>query len=198
MRYASLRWLGLLCFATIASGCASKSYVVLLESPDGTTGAIVVQTSQGVTRIDKKHQGIALDSRSSQTFTVAQTRLDKDFSAAMSAQPILPKSYLLYFELGDTKLTADSEAKIPEVIQTIRDRGPSAVSVIGHTDTASGDAWNERLGLMRAQTIAKLLKANGLQAIELIVTSHGESNLLVKTPNETREPKNRRVEVTIR
>ena len=84
-----------------------------------------------------------------------------------------------------------------ELLQTLRERGPSAVSVIGHTDTTSGNAWNEKLGLRRAQHIARLLEAAGLQALELVVTSHGESNLLIPTADETPEPKNRRVEVWV-
>ena len=35
------RELFLLLVVLLTSGCASKSYVVLLESPDGSTGAIV-------------------------------------------------------------------------------------------------------------------------------------------------------------
>ena len=31
-----------------------------------------------------------------------------------------------------------------------------------------------------------------------VVTSHGEGNLLVKTPDNTPEPANRRVEITVR
>ena len=57
---------------------------------------------------------------------------------------------------------------------------------------------NEDLGLLRARAIARQLQENGLQALELVVTSHGEGNLLVKTPDNTPEPANRRVEITVR
>jgi outer membrane protein OmpA-like peptidoglycan-associated protein len=38
----------------------------------------------------------------------------------------------------------------------------------------------------------------GADPILISTDSHGEDNLLVKTPDEVAEPKNRRVEVTIR
>ncbi len=192
------RELFLLLVVLLTSGCASKSYVVLLESPDGSTGAIVVETAKGVTRIDKSAHGVALDGADMKPFAVERPRIDKDFAAAMAAQPALPKTYLLYFRTGGTELTPQSKIAVQELLQTLRERGPSAVSVIGHTDTTSGNAWNEKLGLRRAQHIARLLEAAGLQALELVVTSHGESNLLIPTADETPEPKNRRVEVTLR
>ncbi|MFB4368966.1 MULTISPECIES: OmpA family protein [unclassified Pseudomonas] len=193
-----LRLIGLVLCALLASGCASKSYVVLVESPDGSTGAIEVKTDKGMTRVDQKGYAVNLDGSSAAPFQVEQPRFEKDFSAARAAQPALPKSYLLYFRTGGAKLTAKSQAEIPEILQTVRDRGPSAVSVIGHTDTVGSKIDNQDLGLLRARAIARQLQDNGLQAIELVVTSHGEGNLLVKTPDNTPEPANRRVEITIR
>jgi outer membrane protein OmpA-like peptidoglycan-associated protein len=191
------RGLVLALFALL-SGCASKPYVVLVQSPDGSTGAIEVKTGKGVTRVDQKDHAVNLDGSSAQPFQVEKPRFDKDFSAALAAQPALPKSYLLYFKTGGTKLTEKSQAEIPEVLQTVRDRGPSAVSVIGHTDTVGSEASNRDLGLLRARAIARQLRESGLQALELAITSHGEGNLLVKTPDNTPEPANRRVEVTVR
>jgi outer membrane protein OmpA-like peptidoglycan-associated protein len=188
--------LALLCL--LASGCASKSYVVLVDSPDGSTGGLVVNTAAGTTVVDRKNQGVALDGRAAKAEPIEPQRIARDFTPALKAQPALPISYSLYFKSGGAELTPESEEAVRELLRTVRERGPSAVSVIGHTDTVSGERWNEKLGLMRAQAIARMLKDAGLQAIELVVTSHGERNLLVPTPDDTPEPKNRRVEVVIR
>jgi outer membrane protein OmpA-like peptidoglycan-associated protein len=188
----------MLLLALCATGCASKSYVVLMESPDGTTGAIVVETANGTTRVDKKMDAVALDGKSAKTFAVEQPRIDQDFSAALQAQPALPVTFRLYFETGTANLTQQSKADFQNVLTTLRARGPSAVSVIGHTDTEGKSSWNEQIGLKRAKAIAELFKKEGIQVIELVVTSHGESNLLVKTPDDTPEPRNRRVEIIVR
>ena len=80
----------------------------------------------------------------------------------------------------------------------MRQRGAAAVSIIGHTDTVGEEVPSEKLGLMRAQSIAALLQKTGLQALEMSVVSHGKRNLLVPTADNVAEPKNRRVEINIR
>ena len=43
-----------------------------------------------------------------------------------------------------------------------------------------------------------LLRQQGLNLAALVVESHGERNLLVPTPDNVDEPRNRRVEITLR
>ncbi len=57
---------------------------------------------------------------------------------------------------------------------------------------------NVALGLKRAVTVRDLLVAAGLDPSTVEVTSHGEGDLLIQTPDETPEPRNRRVEITVR
>lgn len=180
------------------SGCASKSYVVLVESPDGSTGAIIVDSGRGGQLVNRKNQGVAIGGWDTTPFDAGSARLQADFAAAREAQPALPVRYQLYFNLGDASLTPESAGFIPVVLDDVRRRGAAAVSVIGHTDTVGDDVFNEKLGLMRAQSIAVLLQKTGLQALEMSVISHGKRNLLVPTADNVAEPRNRRVEVNIR
>lgn len=182
----------------IATGCASPSYAVLLPSPDGSVGAIVVSTAKGTVLLNKKQQAVVMDGSTIKTFDASDKEIQTDFASALAAQPDLPVYFLVYFKTGVASMTPESEAFIPMVITTIRNRGVAAVSVIGHTDTAGDQSANEQLALQRAQAIAQLLKRKGVQALEITVTSHGERNLLVKTPDNVSEPKNRRVEITVR
>jgi outer membrane protein OmpA-like peptidoglycan-associated protein len=46
--------------------------------------------------------------------------------------------------------------------------------------------------------VLKLLVAAGLDPSLVDVTSHGEADPLVPTPDERLEPRNRRVEITVR
>ena len=57
---------------------------------------------------------------------------------------------------------------------------------------------NLALGLKRAISVRDILVEAGLAPSTIEVTSHGEADLLVKTPNNTPEPRNRRVEITVR
>lgn len=190
----------LLCLALLMTGCATGNYVVLLESPDGTTGAVVIEDAQGQTRLDRKHQGAVIGSRGfgSGPFDVGDLRIARDFSDALAAQPALPQRFQLYFKIGSAELTEESERAIEDVFETIGQRGPSAVSVIGHTDTLSGQRWNEQLGLIRAKAVAEMLRQRHIDVIDLKVSSHGERNLLIDTPDGVSEPRNRRVEISVR
>ncbi len=190
-------------FATVAigglSGCASppKSYVVLLKSPDGTTGKVVVKGKKGEQMIDKARFAAPMDG-SEPSAPVDETRFSKDFSAAMSARPALPQHFLLYFESGGTILTPESMAALDTIIEVAKRRPVVDMSVIGHTDTPGTAELNESLAHKRAVAVADVLKQKGLAVHALSIESHGERNLLVQTADETAEPRNRRVDVSIR
>ena len=70
--------------------------------------------------------------------------------------------------------------------------------MIAHTDTVGDEENNAKLSLERAKMVASLLKAAKLDEDKIRVESHGEKNLLIPTPDNTAEPRNRRVEVTVR
>ncbi|PKO87228.1 MAG: OmpA family protein [Betaproteobacteria bacterium HGW-Betaproteobacteria-12] len=181
----------------LLAGCASKSYVVLLENPDGSTGAVVVKGSQGEQVIDQARHGAALDG-ATQPAAVAEADIQRDFAAAMAARPLLPERFLLYFASGGAQLTAESQALLPKIVDSAAKRPAVDVSIIGHTDTVGRAEQNEELALKRAQAIAELIKAKGLQVHALSIESHGERNPLIKTADETAEPRNRRVEISLR
>jgi outer membrane protein OmpA-like peptidoglycan-associated protein len=69
---------------------------------------------------------------------------------------------------------------------------------VGHTDTEGTRKMNQQLGMERAMEIKKLLVAQGIDPRIIEVTSHGEGNPLIKTPDDVPEPRNRRVEVILR
>ena len=173
------------------------SYAVLLENPDGSVGAIVVRGDKGEVVVDRARYGADMDGAGA-PYEVDESRLKRDFGQAIAARPPLPVSFLLYFEFGDVRLTPESQALIPRIIETVRTRPAADVSIIGHTDTVGDVDVNEKLGMERAQAIAKLITEAGLKALDLTIISHGERDLLVKTPDNTPESKNRRVEITVR
>jgi outer membrane protein OmpA-like peptidoglycan-associated protein len=59
-------------------------------------------------------------------------------------------------------------------------------------------ASNIELGLRRANAIRSVLIDAGVDAALIEATSHGEADLLVKTTDEVPEPRNRRVNITVK
>ena len=109
---------------------------------------------------------------------------------APALQPVFQGSHL--------DLTDESRAILSDILTAVKARKVPEVTVIGHTDTTGSTASNYKLGLERAQAVRALLLKAGLDASLVDVESHGEADPLQRTPDNTDEPRNRRVEITIR
>lgn len=188
----------LLLILIAVAGCAPQSYIVLLKNSDGTTGKVMVTGKHGTTTIDQPQLGAALDGSSATPFAVDEARLGKDFGNAMAAQPLAPRIFLLYFDAGGAVLTPESAALIPEMLAELSRRPSPDVSVTGHTDTLGDAENNEMLAQKRAEQVSLLLISGNTRIENIEITSHGERNLLVHTSDNTDEPRNRRVEITVR
>jgi len=185
--------LALLCL----TACANKSYVVLLPDASGAVGQVVVRNDKGSTQLTHASEGARMGGEPGKTFTVPPEQIAKDFGAALAASPKAPRSFLLYFDVG-AKLTPESQSLLQDILSEVQQRPGADVSVIGHTDTAGDALANYELGLQRATSVAELIGNSGLPRERMSVESHGEKNLMVPTPDNTNEPRNRRVEVTVR
>lgn len=176
------------------AGCATKSYVVLIPSPDGSVGEVVIKGEKGEQVLNKAGQAGSLDGRA---LLIEDKQVQEDFRDVMATLPKMPVRYLLYFSSGTT-LTNESESLIQNIISEAKTRSAVDISVIGHTDTVFNDPYNNQLALKRAAKVSGLLTEKGLKANSLVIESHGKRNLLIQTPDNTREPRNRRVEVSVR
>jgi outer membrane protein OmpA-like peptidoglycan-associated protein len=175
--------------------------VVLVPDPDDArAGAVTVTTPQGTVELAAANASTRVVSGQapSAPAPMADDEIQRRFGGAMSARPLPPREFLLYFESGGDTLTAESLALVADIVEFVRQRPAPDVSVIGHTDTTGEAAANVALGLQRATSIRDLLVTSGLDSSRVDVASHGETNLLVSTPDDTAEAKNRRVEVTVR
>ncbi|GAB4213308.1 MAG: hypothetical protein Fur007_07220 [Rhodoferax sp.] len=188
-----------LAIGLVLVGCANKpvSYLTLLENPDGTTGKVHIRGNKGEQLVDKAMHGAPLDG-SQPAAPVDPVTFQQDFGDAISARPLPPVLFHLYFESGGGQLTPQSEALLPQIKSLIASRPGVDLSIIGHTDTVGNPQDNEKLGLLRAQLVSKLLKIQELAPDAMHVESHGETNPLIPTPDETPEPRNRRVDVSVR
>jgi outer membrane protein OmpA-like peptidoglycan-associated protein len=82
---------------------------------------------------------------------------------------------------------------ITEALATHRELGPIKLFIAGHTDTVGDPGYNLKLSQRRAQSIASWFRKRGLK-IPLFFDGSGEQGLAVATPDETDEPRNRRVD----
>jgi outer membrane protein OmpA-like peptidoglycan-associated protein len=184
-----------------AGGPKQETLVVLLPEPDGTTGQVLVSTPAGSRELSAAGEATTVSGAGtppSEPFRLESEEIDKVFGRALEAQPERPAVFLLYFKPGSDELTEDSLTLLPKILEAIDLRRSVDTSIVGHSDTVGSDDYNYDLSRKRALAVRGLLVSRGAREEVLQVNSHGEKNLLVPTPDDTEEPRNRRVEVTVR
>jgi len=187
--------------AGILAGCAApKASFVLLPEAGAGPGLVEVTNEKGTTLLSRPLQEVDVTRHQppGPAQQLDQAALQKRYGAQLGNLPAAPVHELLYFQFGSTSLTPDSERRLGEIARTVQARRPAQVSVIGHADTVGTLEYNYRLGLERATAVAERLRALGADAVSTEIISRGESEPLVKTADETLEPRNRRAEVTVR
>jgi outer membrane protein OmpA-like peptidoglycan-associated protein len=129
---------------------------------------------------------------------MSEADVQRLFGDALAALPSAPRHFTLRFRFESDALTEESAALVPEILRTVKGLAVPEVIVVGHTDTMGDPRANLALGLKRAISVRDLLVKAGLAPSTIEAISHGEVDLLVKTPDNIAEPRNRRVEITVR
>jgi outer membrane protein OmpA-like peptidoglycan-associated protein len=178
-----------------------QDLVVLLPDPgDGAVGrAVVSNTAGAVDLAGARASTVVTENQAPATVTViTEVEAQRLFGNVLAALPPAAQHFILYFRFESEELTEESRALLPQILQAVRDHPFPDVAVVGHTDTTGTRAGNVELGLRRANSIRVRLVEAGVNSSFIEVTSHGEADLLVKTADEVLEPRNRRVEITVR
>jgi outer membrane protein OmpA-like peptidoglycan-associated protein len=187
----------LLAALLLLGGCASER-IVLLPSADGRASAVVVRDAVGEVVLNQPYAAVKRSLDSNSIYQSSPEEVKERFAQALGAQPPRPSSYVLYFEAGGNVLTPESQAALVNIRKEIAERPASEVMVIGHTDRVGSVELNDRLSKKRAEGLRDLLIESGVAADKLEVVGRGERDPLVPTADEVDEPKNRRVEISVR
>lgn len=181
-------------------GAAGQSVVVLLPDPeDGRVGRIVVSNPKGSPELTSARASARVSpTRAPRLRTLSESDVNRQFGAILETLPPPPRHFTLSFRFDSEELTEDGKQLLPAVLQAVTSYPVPEVVVIGHTDTTGTPQSNAELGLRRANAVRALLVQAGLNAAAIDVRSHGEAELLVPTADGVFEPRNRRVEVTVR
>lgn len=123
------------------------------------------------------------------------TGIAADPSAHMD--PSLAK-YLVFFDFDKSALNADSAAILDAVADEVKAQRLDGVMIAGHADRAGPEKYNARLSQKRAEAVRTGLEQRGVPASLITVQARGEEDPMVQTPDNIREPANRRAEITFR
>ena len=175
--------------------------IVLLPDPEsGTTGQARVSNDFGSADLNAPRAAtrVTADAPPGPVTTMSEADVTRLFGDALAALPAAPRHFTLNFQFESDVLTEESTALVPEILRTVKALAVPEVVVVGHTDTMGDPRANLALGLKRAISVRDILVEAGFAPSTIEVTSHGEADLLIKTPDNIPEPRNRRVEITVR
>ncbi len=195
-----IRYIGVFLGLFLVCACGSKTTVILLPQEDGKTGSVIVKNQSFSTTLDQPYTYTKVSDGQSDLSVKAidQKTVTEVFQRLLEAEPVRPVSYILYFKHDSTILTKDSLKLIPKVLQSAKEREPSEITIIGHTDSKGSRGYNIKLSLHRANTVKKMLKEHDANLKKLYVQSYGENDPLIITGDNVSEARNRRVEIMIR
>lgn len=193
MKLQNLFCLGVM--ALTLSACASDLFVVLPHE-DGSVGSVVVRQNGNDTVLDKANS--AVKGGDSQAFTLASADVDQRFGRVLTQLPPAARSYILYFKEGTTILEPASAPVMEDMRKDVAARTAGEIMVIGHTDRVGNLNNNDLLAYSRALSISDVLIESGIPRDTVIVAGRGEREPLVPTDDEVEEPRNRRVEISVR
>ena len=112
--------------------------------------------------------------------------------------PSAPSSLVLYFDPGSAAVRQQDVSLLDQASRLYRAGNPLVMVVTGSADTTGSPAANLRLSEQRANSVLQGLVARGIPIERFQVMAKGETDLVVPTPPNVSEERNRRVEITWR
>jgi hypothetical protein len=96
------------------------------------------------------------------------------------APPPPSKAWMVFFDTNSTKSMPNAR-----------------VAITGYTDTDGAPAYNQQLSIRRADAVKNALVSSGIAPQAIGVNGAGEAGLLIDTPDQTKNEKNRRVQIVV-
>ena len=219
MRFGTGAALGALLLAAV--GCAPATRVVLLPQADKSASAVVLETGSGsAARLDHPHEEAGVfqaqdelgfpyrpyeitraPSQQQQEVRIQQStaeKVERRYGGLIAAAPPPAQHYTLYFELGSTQFTPESEAQVDGILQDAMQRPGGEIIITGHTDSVGDMGTNDALSLRRANAIREIFIARGFDPQRVDAAGRGEREPLYPTADGVSEPRNRRAEILVR
>ena len=113
------------------------------------------------------------------------------------AAAVTPPSFMVFFDWDRSNISDQALTTIRQAAAAFKSKGSARITATGHTDTSGPESYNMALSLRRANAVKDTLVREGVPAQAITVIGKGESQLLVPTGDNVREPQNRRVEIVV-
>jgi peptidoglycan-associated lipoprotein len=102
---------------------------------------------------------------------------------------------VIYFEFDRSNVRSQFRPIIEAHAEYLNANSSARVMLEGHADERGSREYNLGLGERRGESVAELLRANGVSADQIEVVSYGEERPVCRESNEDCWQRNRRVEI---
>jgi outer membrane protein OmpA-like peptidoglycan-associated protein len=196
----------------VAPGCATKKYVAkevgAVNEKVETLSESVEQNQERIRQNEAKleqHDGEIgrVDAKAGEAGELANSA-KQDAADAMK----VARGKLIYevtlsndvsFAFGTFNIADEAKTMIDDLAQKIKaDNRGLWIEIEGHTDATGEEAYNETLGLMRAETVRDYLyETHGIPLHRIAVYSFGESQPIADNSTRDGRARNRRVVIKV-
>lgn len=183
-------------------GCQTpRERVILLPKADGSPSGVVTVQSKTGAKLSLEQSYAQVDAGGAGELKPSQSNAEtvqKEYGALLAMQPTKPRSFIVNFRSNSNELTAETAPTVVLVRDALTALNGGELVVIGHTDRVGAVEANDRLSLVRAETVRELLVRQGIPREKISVAGRGEREPLLATADEVAEARNRRVEIKLR
>ena len=129
--------------------------------------------------------------------TAAMPPVEADTSQTETQTAIEQAVFLAFFDFDKADISSGGADVLSSVADEIKNRDDiTTVNVIGYTDTSGPESYNMKLSLRRAKAVREALVKRGVSKDLIEIDNKGERELLIPTPDNVREPANRRARIS--
>lgn len=138
------------------------------------------------------------------SYDTAMAELDTALRPAVAPRAAAPtmatpgaRTFLVFFDWDSNVLTDGAKSVIASAASASRQSSQVTMIATGHADRSGPDDYNLGLSGHRADAVKAELMRLGIPTREIGVAARGETDPLVATGNDVREPQNRRVQIVL-
>jgi OOP family OmpA-OmpF porin len=102
-----------------------------------------------------------------------------------------------HFDFDKSNLKPEGRQALDALMDRVKGADIQSVTVVGHTDSVGSDAYNDRLGQRRAETVKGYLVDRGLPASKITTQSAGEAQPVASNQTADGRAMNRRAEIEV-
>ncbi|MGB1547039.1 MAG: OmpA family protein [Alphaproteobacteria bacterium] len=116
-------------------------------------------------------------------------------AAPAAPAPREKQTFLIFFDWDQTVIRPDAAQILVEAAAAAKEGTLTVIQLTGHADRSGSRRYNQGLSERRAIAVKNFLMGQGVSADGIVTLGKGEDDPLVATPDNVREPRNRRVEI---